>query len=179
MSELILKGDGSPFATREAAKSKRTRMGSDGLDTNIVAVDGGFALEKIPYKKPKKRIPLGQRSVLTVPKEDKDPNYEYRFVNDRDGRIRMFRDAGWEVVKRRERLEVGDPQVGVGNQPGSIVSKSVGKGTVSYLMRIPKEFYREDQETKAEKINETEAGLKMEDKKEGRYGKVKIDQKKT
>jgi hypothetical protein len=179
MSELITKDNGEPFATHVAAKSKRTRMGKEGLDTNIVKVDGGFALEKKEYKRPRKRIPLGTRSVLTVDHKEKDPNYEYRFVNDKDGRINMFRDAGWEVVDKRGGMQVGDPQVGVSEQVGSIVTKSVGRGTVAYLMRIPKEFYKEDQETKARNIAETEAGLKMEKDKKGRYGEVKINQKKT
>jgi len=174
---LITKVDGTPYATLEAAKSKRTRMGAEGLDTNIVKVDGGFALENKPYEKPKKRIPLGKRSVLTLEAKDKDPNYSYRFVNDKDGRINMFRDAGWEIVEKRGGMDVGDPQVGVPKQTGSVVSKSVGGGQVSYLMRIKKDFYREDQESKAQKISEGEAGLKLEKNKKGRYGDIKIGEK--
>jgi len=177
MSELITKVDGTPYATLEAAKSKRTRMGTEGLDTNIVKVDGGFALENKPYIKPKKRIPLGKRSVLTVDPKDKDPNYSYRFVNDKDGRVNMFRDAGWEVVEKRGGMQIGDPQAGVGDQVGSIVSKSVGGGQVSYLMRIKKDFYKEDQKAKSLKIDEGEAGLKLEKNKTGRYGDIKIGEK--
>lgn len=177
MSELITKIDGTPYATIEAAKSKRTRMGAEGLDTNIVKVDGGFALEHKPYEKPKERIPLGKRSVLSIDPKFKDPNYSYRFVNDKDGRINMFRDAGWEVVDKRGGMQVGDPQAGVPKQVGSIVTKSVGGGQVSYLMRIKKEFYKEDQKAKAQKINEGEAGLKLEKNKKGRYGDIKIGDK--
>lgn len=178
MSELIMKADGSPFVTMEAAKSKRTRMGTDGLDTNIVKVDGGFALEKKPYKKPKKRIPLGQRNVLTVPKDEKDPDFEYRWVNDKDGRINMFRDAGWEVDERREDVQVGDPNVGTDTgRVGTAVTKSVGHGQVAYLMKIPKEFYQEDQQAKFGKIDEGESDLKMEQQKKGRYGGIDISNK--
>ena len=174
MSELITKVDGTPYATLEAAKSKRTRMGAEGMDTNIVKVDGGFALENKPYIKPKKRIPLGKRNVLTVQAGDKDPNYSYRFVNDKDGRINMFRDAGWKVVEKRGGMQIGDPNAGTAGQVGSVVTKPVGGGMVAYLMRIPKEFYKEDQKAKANKINEGEAGLKLEETKKGRYGKIKI-----
>lgn len=152
-------------------------MGAEGLDTNVVKVDGGFALEKKPYVKPKKRIPLGKRNVLTMPKKDRDPDYEYRFVNDQGDRINRFRDAGWEVVEKRGGMEIGDPQVGISQQVGSVVTKSVGKGNVSYLMRIKKEFYKEDQKVKAQKIDEGEADLKMEEQKKGRYGGVDIKQK--
>jgi hypothetical protein len=182
MSELILKEDGSPFATIESAKSKRTRMGKAGLDTNVVAVEGGYALEKTRYEKPRKRIPLGKRNILTVT-EEKDPSYNYRFVNDEPGRIKMFRDAGWEVVEKRGGMQIGDPQAGLSEQVGSIVTKSVGGGKVAYLMRIKKEFYEEDQELKAASIRELESGLKMEEtknpNKDGRYGKVEIQEKKT
>ena len=174
MNEIITKDDGSPFATMESAKSKRTRMGAEGLDTNVVTVDGGFVLEKKPYEKPKERIPLGRSGVLTIDSKDKDPNYSYRIVTDKGGRIRMFRDAGWEVVEKRGGMQVGDPQVGVSNQLGAVVTKSVGGSDVGYLMRIKKEFYNEDQKAKANKIDETEEGLKMETKKQGQYGKVKI-----
>ena len=177
MSELITKDDGSPFATQESAKSKRTRMGKDGLDTNIVAVDGGFALEKTRYEKPRKRIPLGKRNVLSYPKEDQDPNFKYRIVNDEPGRIKMFRDAGWEVVEKQG-AALGDPQVGVpSEQVGSVMTKAVGGGKVGYLMRIKKEFYEEDQETKAANIRELEDGLKMQ--KQGQYGDVNIEERKA
>jgi hypothetical protein len=177
MSELILKGDGSPFATAVAAKSKKTRMGEAGLDTNVVAVDGGFALEKKKYERPRKRIPIGQRNVLTVDSKDKDPDYEYRWVNDKDGRINMFRDAGWDIVEKRDGLQVGDPRVGSSENVGTLVTKSVGGNIMGYLMRIKKEFYEEDQEAKAKKTREGEAGLRLEEKKTGRYGGVDIKQK--
>jgi hypothetical protein len=176
MSELIMKDNGEPFATHVAAKSKRTRMGEAGLETNIVKVDGGFALEKKKYERPKKRIPLGQRNVLTVPKEEKDPGYEHRWVNDKDGRINMFRDAGWELVGKPDGMQVGDPNVGSSARTGALVTKSVGGEIVAYLMRIKKEFYKEDQEAKAQKIREGEADLKMEEKKQGRYGDIKINE---
>lgn len=175
MSNLITKDDGSPFATIESAKSKRTRMGEKGLDTNVVKVDGGFALENKPYEKPKKRIPLGRRSILGIDPGIKDPAYAHRVVTDKGGRINMFRDAGWEVVEKKS--HIGDPQVGGDNQPGKIVAKTVGEGEVGYLMRIKKEFYEEDQQTKAENIHETEAGLKAEENKSGRYGKTGIGDK--
>ena len=177
MSEIITKDDGTPFATMESAKSKRTRMGAEGLDTNVVKVDGGFVLEKKPYEKPKERIRIGGRNVLTVDHKDIGDGYVGRIVNDDPGRINMFRDAGWEVVEKRGGAQIGDPQVGDGHQVGAVVTKSVGGGRVGYLMRIKKELYEEDQQLKADKIKETEAGLKMEKNKKGRYGEVKIGDK--
>jgi len=174
MSELIWKDDGTPFATEMSAKAAKTRMGRQGLDVNIVSVDGGSSKKNKEYKKPKKRIPIGTRNVLTIPKGDKDPRYSYRIVNDEPDRIRMFRDAGWEVVERRGGLQVGDVDVGDSSQLGSLVTKTVGKNKIGYLMRIKKEFYDEDQEAKAEKIRQGESALKQETQKKGRYGKIKI-----
>ena len=171
---IILKDDGTPFATMEAAKAKRTRMGKEGLDTNIVQVDGGFALQRREYRKPKKRIPIGTRNVLTFQKKDLDPNYVYRVVNDQGDRIRMFRDAGWEVVEKRGGMEIGDPDVGASSQLGSLVMKSVGQDQIGYLMKIKKEYYDEDQEAKADKVRQMESDLRLEEKKPGRYGGVKI-----
>jgi len=173
-SDLILKGDGTPYATFEAAKAQRTRMGRSGLDTNVVQVDGGWALLKQEYEKPKQRIPIGRRNILSIEKGKLDPNYEYRVVNDEPGRIKMFRDAGWEVVERREGLHMGDSDVGTESQLGSLMTKVVGKDKIGYLMRIKKEFYKEDQEAKAAAIRQTESGLKSQHEKEGRYGAVKI-----
>ena len=176
MSNLIFKDDGTPFATMEAAKAKRTRMGVQGLDTNVVAVDGGFALERRPYEKPKKRIPLGTRDVLSVDAKDIGDGYVGRIVTDKHGRINMFRDAGWEIVEKRGGAQIGDPQVHSDHHLGACVTKSVGGGEVGYLMRIKKEYYEQDQKRKADKIKEQESGLKMEEQKRGRYGKIDIEQ---
>jgi len=91
----------------------------------------------------------------------------------------MFRDAGWEGVEKRGGMDIGDPQAGVGHQVGSVVSKSVGGGQVSYLMRLKKGLYEEDQAAKYKKIDEGEAGLKLEETKKGRYGSIKNEQKKA
>lgn len=176
MSNIIYKDDGTPFLTVETAKAKRTRMGKDGLDYNVVEVAGGYVLEGKPYDKPSDRIPVGSRDVLSVRKDDKDPNYIYRFVNDDPGRIRMFRDAGWEIVERRESIKIGDPDVGSEHQLGSVTQKTVGRAKVAYLMRQRKKFYTDDQEAKAEKIRQGESEIVAQTNQEGRYGKVGIKQ---
>ncbi|CAN8142620.1 hypothetical protein THIOSC15_490005 [uncultured Thiomicrorhabdus sp.] len=176
--KTITKDDGSPFATYESAKAKRTRMGKEGLDTNVVKVDGGYVLEKRPYEKPKTRIPIGRRNVLTAKKEDLDPGYVHRFVNDDPGRLRMFMDAGWEVVEKREVMKILYDDIGAGSHVGSLVTKTVGKEKTAYLMRLKREYYEEDQEAKAEKIHEHEAGLKAVNEKDGQYGEVKINRRK-
>lgn len=182
--KLRMKGDGTPYATLEAAKSARTRLGAEGIDWNVVNVDGGFALEYREYKQPKKRIPIGTRNVLGIDKSKLDTkNYSYRIVNDTGDRLTRYRDAGWEPhTTSDEDMIVGDPDVGNSRRLGSLVTKVVDKrGTQAYLMKIRKEYYEEDQEAKAEKIRQTENDLRFEktqnpDRK-GRYGEVKFGRK--
>jgi len=77
-------------------------------------------------------------------------------------------------------LEIGDSDVGASSQLGSLVTKTVGKEKVGYLMEIPKEYYKEDQEAKAKQIRQAESDLKMEKKEpdnKGQYGSVKIGER--
>lgn len=120
-----------------------------------------------------KRIPISgdSRNVLTI--SDQDPNYVYRWVNDMKGgmRIRKFLAAGYDFVKDPN-LEVGDGlEVGSISGMGDAIQREVGEGTISYLMRILKEYYDEDQNAKLIKATEIEAGI---GKTAGFYGKVDI-----
>lgn len=104
----------------------------------------------------KERIPVnGQRDILTVAEHLKDPNYEYRFVLDTPGRLTKFDQGGWEIVKD-DSLKVGQTAVdNSGTRLGSAVTVSRG-GQVLVLMRIPKEWYDEDQLAKQAKVDATE-----------------------
>lgn len=113
-----------------------------------------------------KRTPIGRRNVLTVNK--RDPGFEYRWVNDEDGRIQMFEEAGYEAV--REPTDVGDPKAGDASQMDSVCRKPVGGGTTAVLMKIPKEFYEEDQAAKEKQLAEKEKALLQEANGEGFYG---------
>ena len=114
------------------------------------------------------RTPVGgARDVLTVP--NKDPNYVYRWVLDAPGRIQRFEDGGYEQV--REDLEVGQKTVDRGSQLGSVVTKHGGGNSKLVLMRIPKEWYDEDQQAKTDAIDALEDTMQV-DAKEGRYGSI-------
>ncbi len=119
------------------------------------------------------RTPInGRRSVLGV--KGKDPNFEYRIVNDVNDRIAEFQERGYEIVTDGE-VTVGDKRVGKVSASGSPVEISVGQGTRALLMRIPKEFYAEDQKAKAANIAAIEADIKAETRKDGNYGSIKIE----
>lgn len=118
-----------------------------------------------PRNRPK-RTPIHQRNVLTV--GNKREGHRQRWVNDVDGRVAMFEEAGYTIVQRP--TEVGDKQAGAANQVDRVVRKPVGGGVSAVLMEIPDEFYREDQMAKEAKIKDSERSLLNEAKDGEFYG---------
>ncbi len=118
-----------------------------------------------------RRTPVGVRNVLTV--GGKDPNYEYRIVNDEGDRVEQFKAAGYDVVSASD-VTVGDRRINKASAEGSVAQVSVGGGLKAVVMRIKKEWYTEDQAAKIDSIAQTEAATKSEAL-EGRYGKFTVD----
>ena len=117
------------------------------------------------------RKPLTQRGPQAIAGE-KNPEFEYRFVNDTGSRIQNFKAAGYEFVTGDD-LIVGDNRVSDATDLGSAKRVISNDGTTSYLMRIKKEYYEEDQASKAAAIKEQEAAMKQEAS-TGMYGKLNI-----
>lgn len=122
-----------------------------------------------------KRTPLsGGRDILTV--EGKDPNYVYRWILDKDNRINQAIEGDWMIVKDED-LTVGDKAIKNSTDgSSSAVTKDVGAGRTCYLMKIKKEFYTDDQDTKQARIDRAEQDMKRELNKggDGTYGSVKF-----
>ena len=112
-----------------------------------------------------KRTPLGARNRLTF--GEQDPNYVYRVINDQDERLKQAQEAGYEFVNSDAPL--GDKRVAEGGKIDSRVSKPVGNGVRGFLMRIPRDYYEEDQKIKADKVDATERAMKPNAAK-GEYG---------
>lgn len=127
------------------------------------------AIAKAPESRVK-RTPVGQRNVLKV--GGKDPNYEYRIINDTGDRVQEFLDAGYELVKEGS-VSVGDKRVNKASSDGSVSQVSVGQGQKAFVVRIKKEWYLEDQATKQQRVNELEASTKAKAL-DGTYGKLEI-----
>ena len=113
------------------------------------------------------RQPVGVRGRLNV--RNKDPNYVYRIVNDEDGRVSLFEDAGYEVVTGGKET-IGDSRLSQAKGEGTVAQAHVGNGVKGVLMRIKKEWYDEDQQSKRAFINEKENTIT--NKQEGGYGRV-------
>ena len=117
------------------------------------------------------RKPLNQRGPQAIA-GDKDPSYVYRFVNDTGSRIQNFKAAGYEFVTGDD-LIVGDNRVSDATDLGSAKRVISNDGTTSYLMRIKKEWFEEDQASKAAALKEQEAAMTKEAS-TGMYGKLNI-----
>ena len=117
------------------------------------------------------RKPLHQRGPQAI-SGDKDPNFEYRFVNDTGSRIHNFQQAGYELVTDSE-LKVGDARLSDAGELGSGKRVISNDGTTSYLMKIKKEWYEEDKKAKADAIKEQESAMKQEAT-QGMYGKLNL-----
>mgnify|MGYP000385491313 CR=1 FL=1 len=117
-----------------------------------------------------KRVPVGSRNRLEV--IGKSPDYVYRIVNDVDDRVELFKAAGYEVVSISE-ARMASQRVGQGTPTGSVAEMPVGNGVNGVLMKIPKEWYEEDQAAKAARIDEAERSIKKPDI-DGSYGEIKI-----
>ena len=127
------------------------------------------AISKAPVSRVT-RVPVSQRNILTV--KGKDPNFVYRVVNDQDDRIAQFIEGGYELVDN-DSADVGDKRVSQGTSVGSKKIFSVGQGTKAFLMRIPKEYYDEDQARKQKFVSAQEATIK-EKALDGNYGSLEI-----
>lgn len=106
-----------------------------------------------------KRTPIGTRNILTV--AGKDDNYHYRVVNDMGDRISQFLDAGYELVDASD-VRVGDKQINQTTPEGTKAQVSVGNGTKAYVMRIKKEYFKEDQAAKQAEVNRLEESIKQQ-----------------
>lgn len=117
------------------------------------------------------RTPLGGfRNILTV--ENKDPNYHYAWpvdTSDRGQEIAKCLSAGYDFVRPEEKAVIGESSVFKTDNVGSIIRVPAGQGEFHYLMKIPNEFYEDDQLRSQEKVDRTEEALVGNDRK-GFYG---------
>lgn len=120
-----------------------------------------------------RRSKLGTRNVLTV--EGKEAGYVYRIVNDDGDRVQRFQEIGYELVPAKD-VKVGDKRVNTSTATGSQSEVSVGGGRKAYVMRIPQDWYNEDQITKLNEVDSKEAAMKQ-NALDGTYGTLDISRK--
>jgi len=120
-----------------------------------------------------RRVPVsGSRDILTIDK--KEDGFEYRIVKDKKGRIDRFEKGGWEVVHNSE-TKVGDVD-DKNISEGSPVKIDLGRGETGYLMRIPSEYYQEDQNAKEQNLRAKEQQMHTKATQDY-YGRLDIQHK--
>jgi len=117
-----------------------------------------------------RRLPVGQRQPLNV--IGKDPNYVYRFVNDTGARVAQFLDAGYEI-EEASTVRIGDKRINTPTAEGTKAVAHVGLGDKAFLMKIPKEWYEEDQALKQAEVARSEEAMR-EKALDGTYGELKM-----
>lgn len=120
-----------------------------------------------------KRIAVGLRPKLSV--DGKDPNYEYRIVNDTPGRIAMFQQSGWELCTNDE-VNTGNFRADQAAELGSLAYHIVdgGNGLKGYVMKIKKDWYNQFMTEYEDEVRRTEETLQPNSN-DGEYGGIKID----
>jgi len=123
-----------------------------------------------------------QRDKLNVLGLD-TANFYYRWVNDIEDRLLMFKNAGYLFVEKSEIKSSGDPTIDTSKGTDSRVRKGVGGGRVAYLMKLPLEYKKEYDADKEAEILETERAMRRLKNETGHhmsqdadYGKVDLGQ---
>jgi hypothetical protein len=141
-------------------------------------MSGKTRRERVPFGGPRKRL-----EVVWADKKHSE-GYVARWINDQDDRLARAEAAGYEFVRPEEIAGVGDKEVHGGNTDlNSRVSRVVGRTgndqpIRSYLMKISREFYAEDQQKKEAHNRLTDdsvrAGAAGGAQVDNKYGKVDL-----
>ena len=103
-----------------------------------------------------RRTPIGKRNKFTI--ENRDPNYQYRVVNDVEGRVQDLLDQDYEIDLT---AKVGEKRVDEISSLGSAKQISVGGGVKAIVMRKRKDWFEEDQTAKQKEIDDLEATMNI------------------
>ena len=121
-----------------------------------------------------KRTPISDQVRSKLKVTGKDPDYEYRIVTDKPGRLDMFKEGGWEVVTNDNPEVIGDRRVAAPTAEGAAKTVAVGHGDVGVLMKIRREFWDEDQAAKAARTKAELDAIMQKAKSDEFYGEVTL-----
>lgn len=127
--------------------------------------------EKVAQERPK-RTRMGRRNILTVSGLTDTDEFHYHWFLDVNDRLSQALDAGYVFVQKGG-VSAGDRNVESARGDDSLLCKHSGNGrTMLYLMKIPMEYYKEDQMEKQKDIIDTESDLLRSKPELGQYGVV-------
>jgi hypothetical protein len=125
----IKRGPGRPPRTEEVKTERRRRQGM-GAERNL---------------------------KLFVPEQAKDPNFVYRFVNDRPGRVKQLTQMDdYEIVSSE------DGNIDPGTAEGTVVKRTVDRseGEEAVLLRKPRQYYEADKAEEQKLLDERDEELR-------------------
>lgn len=99
---------------------------------------------------------------LHVPEAAKDPNFVYRWVNERPGRVRQLTQMDdYEVVSSTE-LNGGDPDPAGNTAEGTVMTRTADRniGEKTVLLKKPKDYYEKDKADEQAVIDERDKVLR-------------------
>jgi len=132
--------------------------------------------EILERKLGKGRTPLtGDRSQLEV--RGKSPGWHYRWIRDTHeagSEVLRYLNAGYEFVTDKEDVIIGENAVFKSSSIGTGIRVPAGRdGDWLYLVKIPQDWYDEDQKAKQRIVDKTEETITNPEI-EGKYGSIKI-----
>jgi hypothetical protein len=103
-----------------------------------------------------KRKPFGvPRTKLSV--DNQDPAYHYRWVNDEPGRIAQALEGDYTFVEPQEVNRTSKD----GNRVRELAGKlEDGSAMYTYLMKIPREYFEEDQQASQSYLDDIDAAIR-------------------
>ena len=130
METEIKRGPGRPPRTEEVRTERRRRQDDD----------------------------AGRNMKLHVPENAKDPNFVYRWVNNKPGRIKQLtQQDDYDIVN------VTDESIDVGSAGGTVVTRTVDRseGDEAVLIRKPREYYDADKAKADKRIDAMDEQLRQ------------------
>lgn len=125
---------------------------------NVVGDNVEEGVKVAPTRARRRRIPLiHQRNLIEI--ENPDPAYVYYRANDEGDNIFRRLRAGWVIVDRSgNEIEI-DEKMQDSSWKQKAFCQHVGDGVMAYMMKIPREFYEEDQRELDRITDLTEDGM--------------------
>jgi len=105
------------------------------------------------------RVPVASNRAPLAVKGFDHENFAGRWVDDRDDRLAMYLEAGYEFVPETVKDSFGDKTVDSSRGLDTRRKKPGGKGKTLYLMQLPRELYNEDQLAKQREIDQMERAM--------------------
>lgn len=160
--------------TQSFGKRAQTLIASEESKAEAINPANSASQKLENARQSRSRIPMSvPRAKLHTPEI---PGFHTHWLNDYPGRILQAMDAGYSFVDSDQAVitsnDLAGSPIGVGSDLGSRISVVVGKNEDgsplrAYLMKIPNEYYKEDQTAAQDRVDQVHEAM--------RQGKQSVD----